>query len=281
MSNESKRSLMVERLLISSRGFQSPFYGVILALLVAVFGVTLVSAQAGGQFCVRAYEDRNANASRDTGEPLLTRGISANLMNAESVIVASALLDNSPTAAQGVICFQFLEPGDYTVQVTSADYNATTPVTLSATITAGQLPTVVEYGGQSAVVPTQTAAGGAAPSGDLLASLNDPERQRDLIQRLALAGIGSLIVMAVLAIIGFVIYLIARGRQPAPAAAYADPRYTTGSMRTVTQTGTGEMRPVMPSDTGEIRRTGTGEARRVDAPRQWPEEKQDFDFDDL
>jgi hypothetical protein len=276
MSNESNHGINVS---FSSRGFQSSVYVVILALLIAAFSAAVVSAQAGGQFCVRAYEDRNANAVRDTGEPLLTRGISANLMNAENVIVASALLDNSPTAAQGVICFQFLEPGDYTVQVTSADYNATTPVTLSATIAAGQLPTVVEFGGQSAVVPTQ-AAGASAASGDPLAALNDPVRQRDLLQRVAIAGVGSLIVMAVLAVIGVVIYMIARGRQPAPAPAY-DPRYSTGSMRPVTRTNTGEMRPVSPTDTGAMRRTGTGEARRVEQPRQWPEEKQDFDFDDL
>ena len=72
-----------------------------LMLIAVLLTATGVSAQTGGQFCVRSFEDRNGNSTLDPGEPLLTSGISANLLNAESVIVASALLADSPTAAPG------------------------------------------------------------------------------------------------------------------------------------------------------------------------------------
>jgi hypothetical protein len=70
---------------------------------------------------VRAFEDTNANGKLDAGEALLTRGINVNLLDAQNVTIASALLDQSPTAAQGVVCFQFLAAGQYTINI-SAEY---------------------------------------------------------------------------------------------------------------------------------------------------------------
>src|SRR5690606_15345659 len=110
-----------------------------------------------GQFCVRSYEDRNANQTRDQGEPLLVAGIGADLLDESGIVVASALLADSPTAAQGIICFQFLPPGQYTIQVTSAEYRATTPETMTVTLVGGELPAVLEFGAQSvsAMIETQ------------------------------------------------------------------------------------------------------------------------------
>ena len=129
-------------------------YRISIAILLLLTMSSTAMAQSGGQFCVRSFEDRNANGTIDAGEPLLTGGVSADLLNAENVVVASALLSESPTAAQGVICFQFLSPGQYTMIVTSADYAPTTPNTVTAAISEGTLPTVVEYGGQRMTVET-------------------------------------------------------------------------------------------------------------------------------
>jgi hypothetical protein len=77
-----------------------------LILVVLLGTLRIVSAQSGGQICVRAFEDSNGSGSFDAGEPLLTGGISVSLLDQSGTTVASGLLDESPTAAQGVICYQ-------------------------------------------------------------------------------------------------------------------------------------------------------------------------------
>jgi len=177
-----------------------------------------VSAQTGGQFCVRAYEDRNANQALDPGEPFLTRDVAAALLDAGGIVIASALMDDSPTAAQGVICFQFLPAGQYSMQITSAIYVPTTPDTVTAAIGAGTLPTVVEYGARRA----DALAPAAAPAAFTLPDSGPV--------RVGLALLGALLVMAVLAALGVLIYLLAvRPRPAAPAPAPARRAPTTGS----------------------------------------------------
>ena len=102
----------------------------------------------GGQFCVRSYEDTNANGIFDTeSERLITRGVSVELLEASGVVISSALLDQSPNASLGLICFYNLSSGEYTVLMSSADYVATTQrlVTESVDSTA---PTIIEFGGR-------------------------------------------------------------------------------------------------------------------------------------
>ncbi len=193
-------------------------------------------AQSGGQFCVRAFEDRNANGALDGGEPLLTSGVSADLLNAENVIVASALLSQSPTAAQGVICFQFLAPGQYSMIITSPEYAATTPNTVTAAITEGTLPTVVTFGGQQLVVeaaeqPDTTSTG--------LSSLI--QLDRDTLPRIVISVLGTLLVIAGMIILGSLIYLLAFRQSRAPERAYYPPAPTSGKIPAV-------------HDTDEIRR---------------------------
>src|SRR5689334_19822978 len=114
---------------------------IIIAVLLLIGSSVHAQTQAsGGQFCVRAFEDTNANGKLDAGEALLTHGINVNLLNAQNVTIASALLDQSPTAAQGVVCFQFLAAGQYTINISSAEYKATTPASITTTIADGGLP---------------------------------------------------------------------------------------------------------------------------------------------
>lgn len=170
------------------------------ALCSAAYGgAAYVGAQSGGQVCLRSYADRNANGIRDAGEPFLTRGVSANLLDAGGVIIASALLDDSPTAAQGVICFQFLPDGQYTLLVTSADYNATTPTSFTAQVSSGALPVVVEFGGAPVGLPTAPAAAPAAGF--------TPAQQRALLERVIVSALAALGVMAFTVMVGVFVYL--------------------------------------------------------------------------
>ena len=205
--------------------------GILLVILLALSGLSgIAHAQSGGQFCVRAFEDRNGNGTLDSGEPLLTAGVSADLLNAENVIVASALLSDSPTAAQGVICFQFLAPGQYSMILTSPEFTPTTPNTVTASISDGTLPTVVEYGGQRmALEPVE-----AAPqkSGSILDNLGTLATQdRDTLARIVISLLGTLVMVAAMIILGSLIYLVfLRRPQPAPYRPAYYPPPSSGSM---------------------------------------------------
>jgi hypothetical protein len=205
---------------------------VLFILIIAFAFSSMAAAQTGSQFCLRAYEDRNGNSQFDSSEPFITRGVSVNLLNAENIIVASALMDDSPNAAQGVICFQFLTTGQYSLTVTSADFTATTPDTFTASIGEGTLPTVVEYGAQrSAVEPVVTPS-----SSEIL-----PADQRDMLQRIVLSGLGTLLVVAGMIVLGVFIYLIAFRNRAAPAPERTP---TTGSIPPVKMTDTAEIKKI-------------------------------------
>ncbi|HLV37542.1 MAG TPA: hypothetical protein VKY59_20660 [Spirillospora sp.] len=204
------------------------YTGIVLLILLALSGAA--QAQTGGQFCVRAFEDRNANGTMDAGEPLLTGGISADLLNAENVVVGSALLSESPNRAQGVICFQFLAPGQYSLIITSADYVPTTPNTVTASITEGTLPTVVEFGGQRLVLEP---AASATQAGDVVGNLTAlANLDRDTLPRIVLSALGSLVVIAGMVVLGAIIYLLVL-RRPAQPAYYPSRPPTTGGLKPV------------------------------------------------
>jgi hypothetical protein len=204
----------------------------ILILILVISGVA-DAQQTGGQLCVRSFEDRNGSGKLDAGEPLLTRGVSVNLLDAGGITIASALLDTSPTAAQGVVCFQFLAAGQYSVVVTSADFTATTPATVTTTISDGGLPTVVEFGGQRAGVATLTAGGSTAA----------PISQEGELARIIISVLGALIVVAGMVFLGLLVYIAAfRGRRP-PILTTIKPT-TTGSTAAVNVQETSENRQV-------------------------------------
>lgn len=206
---------------------------IVILIAALLIGQHSVSAQSGGQFCVRAFEDTNANQRLDAGEVLLTRGISVNLLDASNVTIASALLDESPTAAQGVVCFQFLPAGQYTMSISSAEFKATTPTSLTSTVSDSGQPTVMEFGAQAVNMgPT------AAPTTSSTSALSDEQAQ---VARILIAALGTLVVIIGMLVLGMIVYMMTLGRKPAPPPA-PDIRRTTTSM------------PVVKEDTGKMPR---------------------------
>lgn len=201
------------------------------AFVIAALLFGRVEAQTGGQFCVRAFEDRNGNGQIDGGEPFLTRGISAQLQDASGVVVASALLDNSPTATQGVICFTGLAYSQYTIVVTSSDYTATTPNTMQVAIKSGELPTVFDFGAQHVTVAENTTPTTAAGAD-----------RNALLERLVIAALGALAVGAIMIVLGGIVYVLAfRGsRQQMAPEPYVGSRTSTGPYPAVKHTDSGE-----------------------------------------
>lgn len=198
---------------------------VLVMMLLALSAGWALAQDGGGQVWVRAFEDRNGNGVRDAGEPLLTRDVSVSLMNADGVVIASGLLDESPNATQGMIGFQYLEPGRYTVVITSPDLTATTPDTIETTIESGTLPTVFEYGGQR----DAAAADGTGAPAEVTVS-----EDREQIARLAIAGAGAAVVVGGMTLLGLAIYaLMMRSSRPRRSAAHTISGATTGGMTPV------------------------------------------------
>jgi hypothetical protein len=201
-------------------------------LVVVLLSCAAVRAQdtsADGEFCVRAFEDTNANRVRDLNEPPLQRGISANLLDVNGVVVASALLDNSPQAARGLICFQFLPPGQYTIEVSSADYTPTLGSVMTNVVQAGEVPYVMEYG--------------ATRLGAAVGASNTPQTEVNVegaVPRIALSLAGAAAAMFIMSLLGMVIYLVAYlPRLRRASATPIDDTYRrppTGTMPRVTDT---------------------------------------------
>jgi hypothetical protein len=170
---------------------------IILLIIASMMMANTNHAQSSGQFCIRAYEDLDKNGQPDPGEPLLTHSIGANLHNSTGLIVASALLDNSPTSEQGVICFPNLPVGQYMITITSAEYSATSTDSMMAAITGEGLPTVFEYGAQRSYSVTQNTT-----------STNTEADDEATFTRLLVAAAGALITMMVVTMVGVMIYFV-------------------------------------------------------------------------
>ena len=193
---------------------------VIVLVGLLVLGAFPALAQSGGQFCIRSYQDTNGNGILDAeSEPLLTRGVGIELLDEDNVVIASALLDRSPNASSGVVCFQNLPDGTYSVMMSSADYTATTPRLVTNTVSASGLPVVVEFGAQrvssgSAVIPVSN-------------TQRTPEQQQDFVLQLAFSTVGAVLVVVFMLIVGMFIYVLRlRGAnsQPVPASVYQQPQ---------------------------------------------------------
>ncbi|RMF81672.1 MAG: hypothetical protein D6737_04250 [Chloroflexi bacterium] len=207
---------------------------VMLLMWLLFGGAQFTIAQTGGQYCVRAFEDRDGNGERDASEPFLTEGVGATLLDSENVVIASALMDGSPSAAQGVICFQFLPAGEYTMILTSPEHNATTATTFTMMVEESGTPTLVLYGAQR-IPETLTTATSPDTNQSLLDRLDLSDDERDLVERLIFSTLGAIIVVMGMIFLGILIYwVVLRNRYEA----IRDPRRTTGSY------------PVVPRDTG-------------------------------
>lgn len=220
-----------------------------LLLLVLVWAASMLRAPApavaqdsGSQLWVQAFEDRNGNGTRDAGEPFLTRGVSVDLLNSDGVVMASGTLDGAPFASQGFIGFQYLQPGTYTVVISSPDLTPTTPDRVDVPITAGEAPVTVSYGAQRAAPADTTPASGVS-------SLMNGE-----LARLALSGFGAAVVIGVMIVLGLAVYALVLRR-----------RYQL-EMQRYTTTSTGSLRAVRVPPAGEGRETSElfrGGARRT------------------
>ena len=173
------------------------FAGLLLAAIAATH------AQGGGQFCLRSFEDRNGNSALDPGEPLQTAGVSAELRDAQGLVLASGMLDSSPTAAQGVICFQFLESGEYTLLASSSRSSAAGPVQFTRQVERDGPPVLVDFGARFA--PVAPPAAPARPANDMAR----------LLPRLAVSLAGALLVTVAMLLLGVIIWFLAL-RRPAP-----------------------------------------------------------------
>lgn len=203
---------------------------------------------ADGQVCVRGFQDVNGNGIRDLNDAPLQGGISANLLNEQGVVIASALLDNSPTVTRGLICFQFLSVGQYTLEVASADYRPTTPNTLTTIVQGGgtpEVPYVMEFGAHQLSLLSADAASVSVQA--------DPA---SVITRVLVSSLGAVAALIVMALLGLLIYRIRfreRLRQAQTEAidyrrpAGVSSTRTTGSMPVV------NVHPTSPTDTSEFR----------------------------
>lgn len=105
-----------------------------------------VRAQDTGQVCALSFIDRDADGVRGFDEPMATRGVSASLNDAAGVTIASLLLDDSPLAADGLLCFDDLLAGDYQITLRSSEYAITTAAAISASVRPGAAPMVLQVG---------------------------------------------------------------------------------------------------------------------------------------
>jgi len=217
----------------------------IVALLAAALSTGWMLAQPpAGQACLRAFEDRNANGVYDADEPLITRDVGAALADASGLIVQTALLDDSPRAAQGIVCFSGLADGQYTISVASAAFQPTTSPLFVVVVSQSSAPSVIDVGAQiiSAALPE-----------------NSPTRETGFtaaqLERIAVAAAAGGLVSFLMIIFGWILsaLLLRRPQQPPYNLSYTGPYpvyFDTGRMGPVTayppRPDTGAMPPVPP-----------------------------------
>ena len=219
---------------------------VLLSVMAAVLlmPMAMISAQEGqGQLCVRAFEDRNRSGARDGGEPYLVDGVSVNLLNEDNIIIDTALLSQSARKSEGLVCFQRLMPGVYTLQVVSADYMPTSPSQVTYSIEESSIPQVLEFGAELIVVDMPTVQSDTPRT---LQEALTPAR----LQRILFAAIGAAVVMAgmgVLGVLGWYLFVRPRyKRGPVTSTGQYAAVPPTGSYPPVSPPSTGRFQPVTP-----------------------------------
>jgi hypothetical protein len=264
--------------------------GVGLALAVGV-----VSAQTdNGQICLSAFEDTNGNQLKDQGEAPITQDIVVTLADAQNIIVESLLLDDSSLASNGVVCFQGLAVGQYTLTAASANYDATTTTSFLTAVDASGNVQRFDYGGKLAI--SRSTATNASAS-----SVLTPERQALILDRLIRSSLGALVAVSILGLLGVVVYwtgfrlpprsLVMRSTGQYPAV-YAPPvpgTYTPGTPMRPVDPATGQLRnapvpsvavpPPSFDDTGPIKTvhtttdlSGASQPQNADVPFDLPTE---------
>ena len=182
---------MMARMLDRPRRWNRWLPVICLCLLITALSL----AQDTGQVCVQSYEDRNADGFRAADERAIARGIGASLQNAAGVTIATSLLEDSPFAARGLLCFELLPAGDYRINLTSAEYAGVAETTFAATVNPGAAPALVEFG----ALPLD----GASSRENAGIAVNAAA-----VEAAAKALLGSMVAGAVMSVIGLLVYLL-------------------------------------------------------------------------
>ncbi|MCY3831906.1 MAG: hypothetical protein OXG85_02745 [Chloroflexi bacterium] len=182
-------------------------------LCLLILMTAAASAQETGQICVLTFDDRDGNGSRDADERSITHGIGASLLNADGVTIAAALLDDSPFAANGLMCFDQLRAGEYRLRVTSAEFIGTAASTFAASVNPGDAPARIEFGVRPLLADDGSSAGALALDAAAVAAL-------------ANAILVGALVFVVMSVIGLLIYiLVFRRRRKRARAMTASPAH--------------------------------------------------------
>ena len=213
-------------------------------LLIVAISVLLVASATfaqttnNAQVCVRLFEDRGASGTLDAGEPFITKDVGVNLANDQGIIIKTALVDDSAQASSGLVCFTQLEAGQYTVSVASAAYAPTTDSVFVSAVSASAVPLVFDVGMQritTTLATTDTADGTLTPS-----------QARYALERVFVAGIGSLLAVVVFTAIGALLYVLLLRPRAQAKPAYAPYPYARPDSGVYRPPSTGSM-PVVPA----------------------------------
>lgn len=142
-------------------------------------------AQDTGQICLQAYVDHDGDGQRAETEGPIARGVAASLLNERGVTISSRLLEDSPYAGDGLLCFDNLLAGEYRVIISSSEYIATSASEAMASVLPGSAPTRIDFGAKSMAV--------AAPPGIIndIVALDDEA----LLTLAAIAGAGTIVIV--------------------------------------------------------------------------------------
>lgn len=178
--------------------------GLLLICLSLVLLPPAMLAQETGQVCAQSFDDRDGDGLRDPDERAIAHGVSAGLQNLAGVTIASRLQEDSPFAADGLLCFDDLPAGDYQITLRSAEFTMTTAAVFSASVSPGSAPALVEFGLQ----PLQVAE---PRPGAARLKIDDA-----LVEAVLRALVGGAVAVAILSVIGLLTFLAIFRRRSSP-----------------------------------------------------------------
>lgn len=180
-----------------------------LALAFLALFCLIAQAQDTGQICLLAFVDQDEDGQRVGTEAPIARGIAASLLDERGVTIRSQLLEDSPYASDGLLCFEGLLAGEYGIIISSSEYNATTATVAAASVQPGAAPARIDFGAKPLALA-------AAPNA--LASLSALDA--DAVQTLLVAGGASAVLIIVISLLGsLMVALLLRRRRRSKAPA--------------------------------------------------------------
>ena len=120
-----------------------------LACFLALAGLwalcPLSQAQDTSQVCLSAFVDDNGDGKRDSDEAPIEHGIAASLLNENDVTIAATLLEDSPDASDGLLCFDQVPAGSYRLMISSSEYAATGDASADVLVQPGAPPPKIDF----------------------------------------------------------------------------------------------------------------------------------------